>query len=270
MKRDLGFTLIEVLIAVSILAILSLLTGQSIQNAIRDKNRIQKNIDHSSSLRSAFKVIERDIQMAFNFKDLNQQVVEKLKAEEEKRKNQGQSDNRPPPPGFAPQAQEPLTQFLGDREQIHFTSLNHVRMFADARESDQQEVGYYVAQCRKLGQPDKTTRCLWRRTTPYLDERVDEGGSARVLLEDVSNLEFRFYSIEKEDWVETWRSGEGGDAITRNKFPDAVEVTLETEKNDRKLMLSSIVPIRHPNNRELKDKITPPGPPSGSQSGGNN
>ena len=75
----LGFTLIEVLIAMMILATLSVLTAQSISRSIRDKARIQNNIDNASSLEIAFKIIERDIQMTFNFRDVQYEVEMKTR-----------------------------------------------------------------------------------------------------------------------------------------------------------------------------------------------
>ena len=64
-----GFTLLEIVIAVTILAFLSLFTVQSIQQALKAKLKIEKNLDKSSTMRDALRTMERDINLAFNYRD---------------------------------------------------------------------------------------------------------------------------------------------------------------------------------------------------------
>ena len=96
---------------------------------------------------------------------------------------------------------------------------------------------------------------MWRRISPVIDDKVDEGGDETVLLENVTDLKFRYLGPgSEEDWRQDWISGEGGDAITKNKFPYAVEITLEVQnkniKNDKPLAMTAVAAIANPNNIE--------------------
>ena len=109
-------------------------------------------------------------------------------------------------------------------------------------EGDIKEIGYYLEQCRTFASSKESSNCLWRRISSFADEDVERGGTARVLLENVKSLEFKFYNSKLESWVQVWNSK------TQQAFPEAVEVILETNRNKRPLKLQSVVPIRHPNN----------------------
>ncbi len=224
--KQTGFTLVEVVIAISILAILSLLTQQSIQQAVRQKTKIQGNLERSSELRSAFRVMERDLQMAFHY-------------------NRG-NDFRSPPTTQVDKTD--ATVFKGTEERVDFTSLNNARIYTGSLESDQNEIGYYTSECRRLVRPTETSTCLWRRVSKIIDDDVTKGGAETVLLENVSNLQFKFYNNRTQEWLEEWNSDQTQDNRTSNKFPDAVEVMIETDADEKQLSFSSVVPIRHPNN----------------------
>ena len=234
-----GFTLVEVVIAVSILAVLSLLTQQSIQQAVRQKTKIQNNLERSSELRSAFKVIERDIQMAFHHRGINDLISS----------NRPNNPNNNNPPASS-NDKIGHTVFKGTKDRLDFTSLNNARIYEGSFESDQNEIGYYTAECRKLTKPDETSTCLWRRVAKIIDDDVTEGGVDTVLLENVSNLEFKYYNNKIQEWLEDWISDQTQDSRTSNRFPDAVEVLLETSVRDKQLSFGSVVPVRHPNNED--------------------
>ncbi len=261
-----GFTLIEVIIAVMILATISALTAGSISNALRDKKRIQNNVDRLSTIRSAYKVVERDIQMAFHFRDINEEVLREVEKARKKKKKKGAQ--QPGDPTDTVEELENLTKFIGEENQIHFTSLNHQRVYSGRSEGDQQEVGYYVADCRTLGKPDESSKCLWRRASPYIDEKTEEGGQARVLVEKVTEFKLRYYSSEDDEYVSVWKSDDSGDARTKDKFPDAVEVTLEIEAiQKRKDRIVSLVPIRFPNNTPKENESETGGGDEGADGG---
>ena len=253
-----GFTLVEVVIAVSILAVLSLLTQQSIQQAVRQKTKIQNNLERSSELRSAFKVIERDIQMAFHHRGVNDLISNN---------NLANTPNNTPAPDTNTVGS---TVFKGTKDRIDFTSLNNARIYEGSFESDQNEIGYYTAECRKLTKPDETSTCLWRRVSKIIDDDVTEGGAEVVLLENVSNLEFKYYNNKIQEWLEEWSSDQTQDSRTSNRFPDAVEIVLETNVNEKQLSFGSVVPVRHPNNENENNQPAttgntaprPPRPPT--------
>ena len=247
---SIGFTLFEVLIAMTILATLSILTAQSISRSIRDKARIQNNIDNTSSLETAFKIIERDIQMTFNFRDIQYEVDMRTRQGRQNTKAPTKNPNVPPlrPSSFNIKRPIQTTQFIGSEEKIDFVTLLQGRGYDISLEGDLKEVGYYLEQCRTFGNSKESSNCLWRRISSFVDDDVERGGNARVLLENVKSLEFKFYDTKLQSWKQTWNSK------TQKFFPEAIEVTLETNRNKRPLKLQSVIPIRHPNN--LNNSLT--------------
>ncbi len=237
-----GFTLVEVLIAMMILATLSILTAQSISRSIRDKARIQTNIDTASSLETTFKIIERDIQMTFNFRDVQYEVENRTRQGRPNTQASSNAPNTPPLRPNLPNRPIQTTQFIGSEEKIDFVTLLQGRGYDTGLEGDLKEIGYYLEQCRTFVNPKESSNCLWRRISSFVDEDVERGGSARILLENIKSLEFKFYNAKLKSWTQEWNSK------TQNAFPEAVEITLEADPKKRPLKLQSVIPIRHPNN----------------------
>lgn len=272
-KNQKGFTLIEVVIAMTIMAFLTVMVSQSMRRSTEFKSKVQKNIDQRSAINSAMRIIERDINLAFHYQDINTEVLKEI---EKKKKSGGSGGNRKPGPDGKLNTPDDIiepananaangaiyenfkvreipnhTQFLGAKESLHFTNLNNVTVQPGEKVSDQQEVGYFVRNCKSLADPDTSTKCLWRRTSPYIDDKVDEGGTETVLIENVKKFEMRYFGKEKEDWVESWdSSSENGDDTLKNKFPSAVEVTLTVEQNKKEVSAIRVVALRFPNNIE--------------------
>ncbi len=247
MKLKNGFTLIEVLIVLIILAVMATLTAQTIQRSAAVKLKIQHNIDQTSAIRNALSVMERDISLSFNYRDPNREVQDAIKKEKlAQDPNAAQEEVRPPPPK--------LTQFTGEAQRLMFTSLGGVRVMPDAQESEQMEVSYVLRGCKSFFTPDKTMQCLFRKTSPIIDEKLDDGGIETAILENVTFFGLRYFGTNKEeDWVQTWKTGEGADDNTRDQFPLAVEITLETEEDGKKVKMLTVAELRFPNNKKKEE-----------------
>ncbi len=249
-----GMTLIEIVISIAILSTLALLTTQSIRTAVDNKRKMQSGMDQSYTLKNAMSVIERDINLAFNYHDPHAVVKKQLS-----QSSNPQNPNDPPPVNNL-RPEEKLTHFLGAGDTINFTSTSNIGMKVDMQESDQMEVGYFLNTCKSFFK-EASSNCLWRRTSPIIDEDIENGGNASVLIENVAEFKLRYIGLDYEDWVEEWRSdGKGFTQKTVGKFPDAVEVTLVTEKNKKQMNYVSVFAIRHPNNEgfESEESVTPP------------
>ncbi len=98
MKSASGFTLLEVIIAMMIMAFLSLFTVDAIQKAVKTKAKVQKEIDKTSTLRDALRIMERDINMAFNYRDIAIELYNQTQTQRAKKsgqtsqQRQGESD----------------------------------------------------------------------------------------------------------------------------------------------------------------------------------
>ena len=283
-NKEQGFTLLEVVIAVSIMAVLSFYTAQSISSAVKSKAKVQTDIDRTALLRAAMNVIKEDLHRSFNYRDPNIELYNRAgsmrQVQEQQRQMQGQgnagapgapstsdqNDQNPatgapgapgapgtPLPPFQPRPEMVFTGFKGDKNSVYFTSLNNARTQTNQGSSEQMKVGYFLRNCRSRKDPGKNSQCLVRRKSDFLDDKIDEGGDEMVLLENVTRFELQYLGpIRGADWQGNWRSDDGQDASMRGQFPVAVEVTLEhhdkTNPQAKATAMTIVAEIRNPNN----------------------
>lgn len=256
-----GFTLIEVLITVAILGTLTILSTQSIQQAIKSKVKIQEQIDDVSRMRDAVRLLDADINQAFHYRDIETEITDLMN------KKTVAPGAPPPPPMPSPppdpsmaRRSPPVTHWIGKENSLDFVTMNNARMVRNMKQADFMEVGYSLKSCRSITGEQGTSQCLWRRTTSWVDEDVTKGGDEVVLLENVSEFKLRYIGKGKDDWVSVWLSDEGGDVVTKNKFPAAVEISLTIEpgtgNKKKKYSMQIVSQIRFPNNEEEKNANT--------------
>ncbi len=279
-----GFTLLEVIIAMMIMAFLSLFTVEAIQKALKTKAKVQKEIDKNSSLRDALRIMERDINMAFNYRDPSIELYNKAQAANSKasavtpvkgkpaefaNETDDQFKERlrifnetPKTANPSKQKEEKIaTQFIGEPEELNFTTLSNIRVSEDQKISSQAEIGYKLKSCRRRSTQEQSSKCLWRRVSNFIHEDITKAGEETVLLENVTEFKLRYLGPGKDDaWLDTWiTSDKGGDDVTKNKFPYAVEITMAiketgSDAKDKVLRMTAVAAIRNPNNKKEEPK----------------
>lgn len=276
-----GFTLVETIITLMIMAVLTIMAARTIQQAFRARNKIQNQIDQVSQVKDTLRLMERDINLAYHHLDLQKELAEELaKTQKTPPPNQGQPPQQPmtqnpwatPPPPGTPGAPSnnpflktenrvsPTTQFVAKESEMHFVTMNTVRLMKDSPQADFGEVSYYVDGCKhRADKKFESGKCLFRRTSPLVDKEPTKGGSSTQLLMDVTEFTLRYYSLIQKDWRKDWNSKEeNGDANTKNRYPEAIEINLTVEylpkdsKNEKKkkISLQLIIPIHFPNNKD--------------------
>ncbi|WP_374079659.1 type II secretion system protein GspJ [Bdellovibrio bacteriovorus] len=221
-----GFTMIEMMITIAILATLTLLTSQSISQAVKAKLKLQDQIDDVSRLRDAVRLIERDINLAYHYRDIEKELEQILKKKNAPPTQPGQPPATPPAPIPNDQAnrrevprRDPETHFVGAGDSLNFVTMNNARTVRNSQQADFIEIGYSLKDCKNLRDDKGSSKCLWRRSTPFVDLDVTKGGDEIVLLENVSEFKLRYMGKGKQDWVTDWRTDAGGDGATKGKFP---------------------------------------------------
>ena len=176
MRRARGFTLLEVVIAVAITAMMGVLIGAAFQSGYRAKELVEAEADRYRALRTGTDRMVREISAAF------------VSDHYDVRRYRDQND-RP-------------TNFIGKRDRLLFTSMAHQRLYADAKESDQMVVEYFTKSA--TGPDGKTQLNLMRREDSILDDRMDRGGNEDVLIENIKRIDFTYWDSDKKDWVDEW------------------------------------------------------------------
>lgn len=251
MRNQSGFTLVEVMISMLIMAMLTVLVSSSIRTAVQNKKKLEAKMAREALLYDSLRLIKLDLERAFHYRDVFYEIenlaIKKLNNEKRKDETSGdtsQLQQRPPP--------VQLTHFIGNNNSMHFTALNHFRTKYNAQESDQMEVGYFVDSCEKPnGKGD--TQCLWRRTNPQIDDKVDEDGPRVVVAHFVKEFSLLYHNDQEEDdWFKDWRSDRKGRPQHQKKFPDFVKIKLvihdTDDKKDKPIEQAVVVRINFPNN----------------------
>ncbi len=179
MKRG-GFTLLEALISLAIMALMGGLIWGSFGPSWRLKETVEAQAERDMGIRLAMSRMAREISMAFLSNDYDKARYREM-----------------------------LTRFdgehgAGDHDRLLFASVSHERLYENALESDQSIIEYKLLESQdpqRVGQMD-----LVRREKTVFDDEPDRGGDVEVLCEDVQGIRFRYWDAVKSEWVEDWNS----------------------------------------------------------------
>jgi len=170
-----GFTLIEVMIAVAILAMIGAVTWKSFDSANDLKLRTERAEERDQAGRAALSRIAREVSMTF----LSQHYDDKR--------------FRQRPTFFK------LRNGRGDAD-LTITSFAHERLHVDAKESDQAIFEY------RLDRDDDGKLSLYRRVKALIDEDPDRGGERAVLADDVLKFSVEAWDPKNREWQPEWDS----------------------------------------------------------------
>jgi general secretion pathway protein J len=168
-RRDRGFTLLEVLVAVGLLGIVSALMYEGIALTFRAREEIARVEELNHSARVALRKLVTDISMAY----LSNHV------------------NRDEPAS--------TTLFMGQGDNVLFSYLGHERRKRGARESDQGIVEYRVGR-------DDEGRTIERREKAVPDNEPDRGGTKETLVNHVKEFRLQYWDDKGEDWKDDWKA----------------------------------------------------------------
>jgi len=200
MKR--GFTLLEIILAVSVLALVGTLIYGGFSQTALNKARVEEDVDHSRVVHMALERMVRELSMAFVSTHVNPSP-----------------DLRVVQTGF-------IGKDNGNEDRIDFTSFSHRRLYRDARESDQNEISYFLTE----HPDDSRVKVLARREQNRIDQDPRRGGKSQILLEDVEEFNLEYFDPLLSDWVQTWNTQ---DVLAQpNRLPTQVRIRL-TVKDPR-------------------------------------
>ena len=203
--RQRGFTLIEVLIAIAVLAIMMTLAWSSITGAVTAKRNLETSQERDHEIRVGLARMVRDLSSAYISANEEQSVLERR------------------------------TMFIGKSEgtvdELGFSSMAHRILWANANESEQTIITYMSeADLEDSSLTNLVRRELRRPTNDTSSRRDKEPAELDVLIRDVERVKLEYYDWKEKAWKDRWDSTQADGE--RGRVPTRVRITLEVEQED--------------------------------------
>jgi general secretion pathway protein J len=200
--RQAGFTLIEVTIALGILAFMVLTAWTTINGTARTKRTAESLQQRSHEIRIAMNRLVTDISSAYISSNQLQSV----------------DDAR--------------TLFVGKEsgevDELRFSSLGHAALWSDANESEQTMISYSAEQDRDESSMTNLVRREQRRLTD--EEWKSEPAEIDVLLRDIKKVHFEYWDVRDKEWKTRWDTT--APDTQRSRLPTRVKIVVELERGD--------------------------------------
>lgn len=167
-----GLTLIEVMVAVSVLTLISVLVYGAFSTITRGKQAASDISERYRVGRLAMSRMARELQTAF----ISLHVA------------------------ATPSLNTRVTAFTGKASRVDFDAFAHRRLAKDAHESDQCELSYFSqSNPKKQNQLD-----LVRREQVIIDDQHGKGGVSQVLADDIDSFTLKYLDPMSGLWTDTW------------------------------------------------------------------
>lgn len=222
MKGRHGFTLLEVMISVGIMGVIMVLIWSSTSQSLRSKDRTEARdlLFHTGQV--ALRKIADDVAVAF--------LATQSQA------SAGTTA------GTEASAETNFKTFFigedrGEQDALRFTSLAHMRLVRNSKESDQCRIAYDV-----VADPEEPRAFnLMRRQEPWLATTTEVEGRPFALAEGLLRFNVEYYDERKGDWGKEWNTDK---VDWKDRLPLAVRITIvfaDPDDETREIPLSTAV-----------------------------
>ncbi|MBC7692458.1 MAG: prepilin-type N-terminal cleavage/methylation domain-containing protein [Methylotenera sp.] len=235
--RTAGFTLIEVLIAITLLVVISLAIYQATTQTYKLRDTLMNEGDFHNGIRLSMAIMERDVSQIFS-----PTIMLPPKKPDKNAALPGQ--NAPLDPeleqivnsdlgrttqfwlGMTDKTGVRASRFDGTANSMSFISLSHVRVYKESPESEITKVTYELRDDPTPDKKESTKMLVKIEDTNAFDDESKKTTYQRVLplLRGIRKMSFRYYRKEKQEWFTSFTNDKDD---LRGKFPDMIEVSLE-------------------------------------------
>lgn len=257
-----GFTLLEVLISIALLAFISIFIYQATTESFKVREILSTEGEFFNSVRMAVSVINRDVSVAYSPTML---LAPSPAPQQGQNPGAGGFQNSDAYGGAPDQEQQMLqtgeyartsqfwgpavskigirpSRFMGTETKMSFLAASHIRLYKAKHESDFVRVEYDIKPEKQTGN-GPTLNVLVKTFSPNaftLDDAKDTLISKVELLEGIERLKFRYYMKDKDTWLNNWDSE---NSEQYHRFPDMVELTIDV-KGPGKLHFNGIYKLK--------------------------
>lgn len=216
-QQSKGFTLIEVMIVMALLAFLSILVYHATVSSFSVNNKLSSESTDLMGMAVTLQALDDDLAQIYTpiFEDPTTAPV-------------GGGDQTPKtfwstnirPDGLR------RARFVGNKEKISFVANNNIRIQRGTPESDFQLIVWQVSQ-NKSGTYQLKRFSENKKVFDYDMQEVDttKPGSY-VVVDNLSSAQFSFYRKEGDKWEDSWDS-EGASVKSGARYPEMISVKLE-------------------------------------------
>jgi general secretion pathway protein J len=240
MRRTRGFTLIEILVATAILAMVVTLCWSSFNGTFKTKKAVEDQSVRYRTVRLALDRLARDLTMAY----LSQN------------EDTGQPERR--------------TLFVAKRhfdiDEARFSYFGHQRLYQDANECDTSQVQYYGMRDREIAGRMNLMRRETRRLQ-YL-KLEDNAGETDIVCDDVVRLKLDYWDSRDKVWREEWVTNTADGQPDR--LPSRVRITLTVHDERGKevpFQTEARIAMQEPLNLKANDIPATTAPTTGTGTG---
>jgi general secretion pathway protein J len=208
-RNQAGMTLIEVLIAMAMVSFMLVMAWSTTSSVSEAQKYFQDVQERNHEIRVALNRMARDISSAYisGNEDTN-------------------FDNR-------------RTLFLGKEDtpvdELRFSSLGHVSLWANANESEQALISYHAVRDRDDGSRTNLVRRESRRLSnePWESEPAE----ADLLLRNVERVAFEYFDPRDNEWQDGWNSTQTD--AEGDRLPERVRITVTVRLGEREVTYST-------------------------------
>ena len=216
LRREDWFTLLEIMVAVAILALMSALVWYSFAQTFKTIDIVRADADLNREIRQVTTRIPNELAGAYlpdQFASPTVQVKYEFKGEDK-----------------------------GGLDRVRFQSFAHTKFYQDVNESDECELEYWTESDPKHAGLYR----LMRREDATLDDRPDEGGTTLVIADRIRVFNLQYYDANRDQWFDNWDTTT---VDTANRLPYAIRlkiVFVDSDKRERTFFTATTLRLAKP------------------------
>jgi len=209
-RRPPGFTLVEVLLAISILATLTVIVWASVVNIFETRDFMGERSERFQIVRLAMNRMATELSGAYIAGP--EHGGEPVPGEEEQPDPSASEGEEPPRirAGFRDPVQFGM---VGRQNSVHFTSFSHVRTIEGEKASHHAQIGYFTR--RRTTEDGRSVMSLMRRESVNFDGDITRGGVVYLMVPEIESIRFEYWDpgtvelgtmreMAQGRWVSDW------------------------------------------------------------------